>query len=117
MTRKRYEIIATVFDKRGRVIGNGVNQYSKSHPLFKKFAIEAGESPEKIYIHAEFAACISAGKKEIHSILIQRFHNNGEMANAFPCKTCQTMLKAFGVKIIRYTSDSGIQEIKIEDLS
>ena len=117
MTRKRYEIIATVFDKRGRAIGAGINDYKKSHPLYQKFAIDAGESSEKIYRHAEFNACLSAGKKEIHSILIQRFHTNGEMANAFPCKTCQTMLKAFGVKIIRYTSDTGIQEIKIEELS
>ncbi len=116
MTRKRYEIISTVFDKRGRAIGAGVNDYKKSHPLFQKFAMEAGESPEKIYRHSEFNACLSAGKKEIHSILIQRFHNNGEMANAFPCKTCQAMLKSFGVKVVRYTTDDGIKEINIEDL-
>ena len=39
-----------------------------------------------------------------------RFHNNGTMATAKPCLTCQAMLKGFGVKIVRYTSEEGIKE-------
>ena len=108
--RKRYKITATCYDKRGRVISTGVNLYTKSHPLYKHFAVLAGESEEKIWQHAEFSACIAAGKKEIHSIFVERYHKDGEPANAEPCKTCKVMLKAFGVKRVVHTHEDGLKE-------
>lgn len=110
MSRKRYEIISTVFDKRGRVLGTGLNDYNKSHPLFKHFAVQAGESPDKHSRHSEFNACLAARGKDIHSILVQRFDADGKPALAKPCKTCQLILKSFGVKIVRYTSANGIMQ-------
>jgi deoxycytidylate deaminase len=79
----------------------------------QEFAIKAGESEDKIYRHAEFNAVLSSGRKDVHSILVQRFHINGDMANAMPCPTCQGMLRSFGVKIVRYTTDEGIKEYEI----
>lgn len=110
MTRRRYEIISTVFDKRGRVLATAKNDYKRSHPLFKHFAVLAGESPEKHYRHSEFNACLEAKAKDIHSILVQRFDADGKPALAKPCKTCQLVLKSFGVKIVRYTTSSGVCE-------
>lgn len=113
MTRKRYEIVATCFDRKGKVLGTGVNNYNRSHPLAKHFAVKAGESEQKDKLHAELAAVLSSGRKNIHSILVQRFHNDGRMAVAAPCPTCQAMLKGFGVKFVRYTSEEGIKEYEI----
>lgn len=111
--RKRYTLVATCFDKKGRVLGAGINEYDRSHPLMQEFAIKAGESEEKIYRHAEFNAVLASGRKDIHSILVQRFSKDGNMANAMPCPTCQQMLKSFGVKLVRYTHDDGIKEYEI----
>lgn len=111
--RKRYTLIATCFDRKGKVLGTGVNNYKKSHPLMQHFAVKAGESDEKIYMHAELSAVLQSGRKEIDSILVQRFHTNGDVANAMPCPTCQQMLKSFGVKCVRYTTDEGIKEYEI----
>jgi deoxycytidylate deaminase len=108
--RKKYYITATAFDKKGRVISTGVNEYNRSHPLFKAMSVLAGESEEKIYKHAEFSACIAAGRKEIYSLLVQRHHNNGEPANAEPCRTCKLVLKYFGVKKVLYTHEEGLKE-------
>ena len=106
--RKRITIVATAFDKKGRAIGTGVNDYRKSHPLSKLYAEKAGESPEKIYKHAELSAILQAGNKDVYSMLVQRFDASGMPALAKPCKTCQVMLKDFGVKFVQYTSESGI---------
>lgn len=114
MTRKRYSVVATCFDKKGRVLGTGVNDYHKSHPLAKHFAIIAGESEQKDKLHAELAAVLASGRKNIHSIFVQRFHDSGMMALAAPCPTCKAMLKGFGVKIVRYTSEEGIKEYQLE---
>lgn len=110
---KRYTIFATCFDRKGRVLGTGTNNYNKSHPLMQHFAVKAGESNEKIFVHAELAAVLQSGRKDIHSILVQRFHDSGDTALAKPCPTCQAMLRGFGVKIVRYTSEEGIKEYEI----
>jgi deoxycytidylate deaminase len=113
MTRKRYEIIATAFDKKGKVLGTGVNDYNRSHPLAKFFSVQAGESEQKDKVHAELSAVLASGRKNIHSVFVQRFHNDGSMATAKPCMTCQAMLKGFGVKLVRYTSEDGVKEYEI----
>lgn len=115
--RKRFTIVATAFDKKGRAIGTGVNDYRKSHPLSKLYAEKAGESPEKIYKHAELSAILAAGNKQVHSMLIQRFDAEGEPALAKPCKTCQTMLKDFSVKFVQYTTAQGIKSEIVDDLT
>jgi deoxycytidylate deaminase len=116
MANRRFQIVATAFDRRGRVIGAGTNDYRKSHPLMQLYAKRAGESEMKIYQHAELAAILSAGRKEIYKILVQRFDAKGDMALAMPCPTCQEMIKDFGIKVVQYTSPSGIQTYKVQNV-
>lgn len=111
--RKRYTIVATCFDRKGKILGAGTNNYYKSHPLMLHFAVKAGEAKEKIFMHAELAAVLQSGRKDIHSILVQRFHDNGDLALAKPCLTCQAMLKGFGVKLVRYTTENGVKEYEV----
>lgn len=115
-SRKKYEIVSTAFDKRGRIIGTGVNLYNKSHTLQKYFSVKVGLSDERIYLHAELAAILDAGKKNIDSVFVQRYHNDGTMANAHPCPSCCEALKAFGVRSVKYTHESGILEKSVNDL-
>lgn len=114
MPRRRYEIISTTFDKRGRVLSTATNDYNRSHPLFKHFAVLAGESPDKCLQHSEFRACVKAKHKDIYSILVQRFDAQGKPALAKPCKTCQLVLESFGVKLVRYTTNEGIKEYETQ---
>lgn len=111
--KRRYELIATAFDRKGKVVGAGVNDYKKSHPLMRIYSERAGESDMKIYKHAELSAILSAGNKSVHSMLIQRFDNQGNPAMAMPCPTCQTMLKDFDVKYVEYTTPEGIKRMEI----
>lgn len=108
--RKKFQLIATTFDKKGRVVGAGVNDSKKSHPLMALYSEKVNESSYKIYKHAECSALISAGNKDVYSVLVQRFNKDGTMALAKPCKICDTMLKDYGVKIVRYTTPDGIKE-------
>lgn len=105
--RKRYEIKVTCYDHKGKVLSKGCNNYSKSHPLAKHFAVLAGESQDKIYLHAELDACLKAGGKKIHEVKVERKHNDGTMANAEPCRTCKVMLRAFGVQKVKYSHEDG----------
>ena len=108
--RKKFQLVATTFDKRGRVIATAQNDYKRSHPLAKHFAVLAGESEHKDKLHAELNSMLSSGKAVVHSILVQRFNKDGTMANAKPCPACQLMLKSFGVKLVRYTDNDSLKE-------
>lgn len=110
MTRKRYEIICTAFDKKQRVICTATNEYNRSHPLQKYFSEKAGESSQKCWKHAELSAIIKSRSKPIDSLLVQRYDSEGNPALAMPCRSCQEAIKAFGIRLVRYTTAEGIKE-------
>lgn len=97
--KKRYRIIATCYDKHGRKLSEGINSYTKTHPIQKHFAELVGE-PAKIYLHAEIQAILRAGDKQIHRINI----SNVSGAWAEPCKICQAAIKAYGISRITVES-------------
>jgi deoxycytidylate deaminase len=103
MPSKRHHITAHCLDKRGRIISTGINSYSKSHPIQAHYAKLVGQ-PERHFLHAEIAALLKAGDKQVHKIKVVRFDSKGNPANAEPCAICKAAIKAFGVKYIEHTT-------------
>lgn len=116
MTRKRYEIVCTTYCKRGRPIATRVNDYSKSHRIMKNMAMLAGESCEKVWLHGEVAALLASKDRDVDSVLVQRYDAYGNQKLARPCPTCRQALKMWGVRVVRYTSEDGLQEELVKDM-
>lgn len=108
--QKRYRIKATTYDKRGVKISTGFNSYTKTHPLQKYFSQKAGDSEHKSCVHAELVAILRARGKEIHSIVVERKESNGILGMAKPCKACEEAIRAFGIKMVFYSTQEGIHE-------
>lgn len=103
MTKKRFEITAIIYDKRGRVLSIGKNSYVKTHPLMKIHADRVG-LPEKIFLHAEVHAIARcADLTKAHKIEVLRFDTNGKPKNAKPCPVCASAIQAAGIKHIIHT--------------
>ena len=100
--KKRFEIKATCFDKKGKVISVGYNSYSKTHPIQSHFARLAG-LPEKTFLHAEVAALLKAKGKNIHKIKVERYDSEGNPVNAAPCPICRLAIKSWGVSYVEHT--------------
>ena len=97
-------LTAKCFDKKGRLLSTATNSYSKTHPLQAYFAERVGHRA-KIYLHAEIAAIIKAGDKQIHKIIITRYSPRTHKAlNAKPCPICAEAIKAYGIKFVSYTT-------------
>ena len=111
--RKKFVLTATTFCSKGRVIAHGTNNYRKSHPLQQYFSVKAGESEKKCVIHAELSAILKSRGKPIDSILVQRFAADGTPALAMPCKSCQEAIKAFGIRLVRYTTTTGVNSYAV----
>ena len=96
-------LAAICLDRKGKVLGCGVNSYTRTHPLQKHFAISVGMSEEKTFLHAELSAVLRSRDKEIHTIFVARVLKDDTISLAKPCKACSQMLKSFGVQKVVYT--------------
>ena len=103
MSKKRFSIKATVYDKRGRVLTTGENSYSCTHPLQAKYAVKVGLK-DKVYLHAEISA-LSRLKRfhKPHRIVVERYKDDGSPALAKPCPVCQEAINAYGIPIVEFT--------------
>ena len=103
MTKKRFSIKATVYDKRGRVLTTGENSYDKTHPLQAKFAVQVGLD-DKVFLHAEIAAL--SRLKSFHKpykIVVERYLSDGSTALAKPCPICEAAIRVHGIQRIEFT--------------
>ena len=105
--KKRFRLRAYCYDSKGRLISTGENNYGKSHPLQAHFAKLVGQE-ERIYLHAEIHAILRAKDREIFSIKVERFDNQGKPVLSYPCPVCRAAIKAFGIKKIWFTTPDGI---------
>lgn len=101
--KTRHKLTAYCYDRKGRLLSTATNSYSKTHPLQAYFAEKVGHAA-KIYLHAEIAAIIKAGGKPIHKLVIMRIGKNHQALNAKPCPVCAEAIKAFGIKLVSYTT-------------
>ena len=103
MTKARFDITATIYDKRGRVVSIGKNSYIKTHPYQARCARNVG-LPEKQFLHAEIHAILRCRDlKRAHRIVVTRFGCNGELKNAKPCPVCVSAIQAAGIKYVEHT--------------
>lgn len=102
-SRRKFDIKATIYDKRGRVLSVGENSYMKTHPWQGKLAKNVGR-PEAIYLHAEIAALVKLKDwSKAHRIKVERYDSNGNPVMAKPCEICQSALRRTGIEIIEHT--------------
>jgi len=101
MTKKRYVLKSTIYDKKGRVLSVGHNNYEKTHPYQAKLAKIAG-NPKQIVLHSEIDALIKC-RGEPYKIKIERYAADGSPKMAAPCPICQLAIKRAGIKFIEYT--------------
>jgi deoxycytidylate deaminase len=101
--KKRYEITAFIYDKKGKILSIGKNNYVKTHPLQSYHAEKAGE-PYRQYLHAEIHAITRLPfAAKAHRIAIFRFDEQGKPAMSKPCKVCQSAIEAYGIKVVEHT--------------
>ena len=101
----KHKLTAYCYDKKGNLLSYAVNNYHKSHPIQAYFATKVGLD-RKIFLHAEVAALLKAGKRKVYEIRIERFNKQGKPLLAAPCPICCEAIKAWGVSVISYTGVS-----------
>lgn len=99
--RKRQEVMAYAYDKRGRLLSVGSNSYTRTHPLQHHYGSLAGR-PDAVFIHAELDALLKA-RGEVFRLVVKRFDSKGKPVLAAPCPICQLAIQDWGVQIVEHT--------------
>lgn len=103
---KKFEIIATIYDRGGRELISSKNSYRKTHPYQARIAKRVGLE-EKVFLHAEIAAIIKLQKVAPNSvpykIKIERYDSYGRPKLAKPCPVCEEAIRLAGIKFVEYT--------------
>lgn len=102
----KQRVYACITNSYGICIAESKNLYSKSHPLQKKYSVEAGFSEERCYLHAELACIIKAAKKNPSkcTLYVARIGKSGKPLDALPCPSCRLAIKSAGfITSIQYT--------------
>jgi len=99
----KYNLTATIYDKRGRVISRGENSYWKTHPFQGELSEKYGNG-EEIYLHAEISAIVRLKDwSKAHKILVERYDRQGNPALAKPCKLCRKAIEKAGIVLVEHT--------------
>lgn len=103
MATQKQDITALVYDRKGRILAAGRNNYHKTHPLQARAALAVGLD-QKIYLHAEIDALVKVKDwSKAHRIVVTRFNKHGQPALAKPCPICQRVIRQAGIEIIEHT--------------
>lgn len=97
------QIVAVIYDRRGRVLSVGQNSYIKTHPLQALHAHRTGLH-QKIYLHAEISAitrCPDISKA--YRMLVTRYDRQGQPVLAKPCPVCESALRATPIRHVDHT--------------
>ena len=91
---------AVIVDKRGRLISEASNSYTKTHTVMAKTSKRLGL--EKEYCHAECLAIVRA-KGKGHKIFIARVDSSGKACYSAPCPVCAVLIAESGLKSVEFS--------------
>jgi hypothetical protein len=100
--KTRQELIATVYDRRGRILSIGRNHYTKTHPTQARYAARAN-MPHRMFLHAEISALVKCKSGDAYKIKIERYDSKGNPKLARPCPVCELAIKEAGINLVEYT--------------
>ena len=91
---------SVVVNKRGKIVGEAANSYTKTHTIMAKTSKRLGL--EKEYCHAECLAIVRARGKG-HKIYIARVDSRGNACYSAPCPVCAVLIKEAGIKVVEFS--------------
>lgn len=102
---KQQNVVAIVYDKKGKIFSFGENSFSKTNSHQAALAKKADES-DKVFLHAEISALLRWRRftdTPPYGIFVARLRRNGELSNAKPCRLCNLAIAEVGIKVINHT--------------
>lgn len=104
--KNNFRLGCVIVDKQ-RIVASRYNSL-RTHPKLTKYF-------QWPYLHAEAHAIISLGLDNCVNkhLYVARIHRNNQLALAKPCSGCRALIKAVGISIVFYSTETGFQEMEV----
>lgn len=103
--RKEYRHYAVLTDKRGKIISESANSYTRTHTIMYRASRKVGLV--KDYLHCEVACLIKDKDRRGVKLTVVRVDAKGNACYSEPCTVCKEVLKMFpNIKSIEYSTGS-----------
>lgn len=94
-------VYSIITDKRGRIVAQAANDYSRTHPMMHRASRKLGLL--KDYCHSEQLAIVRARGRGC-KIYVARVGASGQPLPAYPCPVCRELIREAGhIKSIECT--------------
>jgi tRNA(Arg) A34 adenosine deaminase TadA len=94
----KQRVVAFVLDSKGRILTEGWNSYTKTHPVQQQAALAHDE--KKCFLHAEIHALTRLRYKQLskqETIVVLRMDVSKRLLPGAPCSICQDVISQFGI--------------------
>lgn len=105
-TKGQARVFSIITDRKGKILAQGSNLYSKSHPLQSIYSKRTGFDELRCNLHAELRVIIQAAKVNPKdcTITVARVGAKNETLPAYPCPSCRLAIKEAGfIREIHHT--------------
>jgi tRNA(Arg) A34 adenosine deaminase TadA len=112
------KVYAVITDKKGKVLAEGQNSYTKTHTFQYECAKKIGNE-EKCFLHAEIAAICRLShqhKEKAYKIYIARASKQNGTLLAAPCAVCQEAISRTSIQVVEYTTKDGSKIVERKTL-
>ena len=89
-----------IVDKRGRLISEAANSYTKTHTLMAKASKKLGVQKE--FCHAEMLALVRARGKGV-KIFVARIDSQGNACYSAPCVVCASLISESQIRSVEFS--------------
>ena len=107
--------IGTVIVRGNKLVSSGANLCT-SHPQQRRFNDLSKRLAHAL--HSELHAIVRAKGESLHGchLYVARLDRRGLWADSKPCPACTLAIRMAGITRVTYTSPTGINNIKVNDL-
>lgn len=97
---RHYAVVST---KRGKIVGEGANNYLKTSPIAARASKKAGR-PEKQCMCSELTALLKDRYRKGYKLTVVRLDSKNQLCYSEPCQTCKVVLQMFpNIKVVEYS--------------
>lgn len=95
--------LSAIYNK-SRLISLGINDYNKSHPQTLNYNYHKNAK-----MHSEMRATLKLGLTDCEGLTIVnlRIDNNDKIANAKPCRGCESLIRSLNFKKVFCSNNEG----------
>lgn len=109
-----YKMGCVILDDQRKIIAQGMNRPTKTHPLQAKYAMKVNKH-QRIFLHAEIDALIRSIKSSTQpeTLIVVRMRRDGVPGTSKPCVVCREAIRQTMIRqVVYFDGEEFVMELR-----